>query len=70
MRSDRYVRHSMSEDPFLFCHWFQAAVSIALIAALFMVRSFHPDWVEVLLELLSQTSFRVSDIFHIIQKFS
>lgn len=62
------MRQQKETGGFWFCSWVQVILAVGAAGALFVLRAFRPEWSEWIMQMLSEASFRLSDLFSIFPK--
>ena len=67
IHSSRRLRPASDEPAFIFCHWLQAALSAAFLAAGWIIRSDHPEWIAFFMQLIASKTLQLTDLFQLFQ---
>ena len=62
------MRPHKESSGFGFCSWPQAILAVGIAGGLFMIRAFRPEWSEAVMQMLSEVSFQLSDLFSLFPK--
>lgn len=60
-------RPASEEQTFVFCHWLQAALSAAFLAAGWIIRSVHPEWIDFFMQTIAPKTLQLADLFQLFQ---
>lgn len=62
------MRQRKESSIFWFCSWLQVILAVGIAGGLFIIRAFRPEWSAAVMQMLSEVSFQLSDLFSLFPK--